>query len=96
MSDSKKFFELAANDAAVKSEVEKATLEALKELLTAKGLQAEAQKAVEGAVVKVASAHGMDIAMDEVSEDELKAVAGGSWCLWIMEAVCNAGFPSIY
>ena len=38
MSDSKKFFELASKDAAVKAELEKASFEALKALLAAKGL----------------------------------------------------------
>ncbi len=90
MSDSKKFFELASKDAAVKAELEKASFEALKALLAAKGLQAEAQKALEEAAGKVAKAHGFDLSMDEVSEDELQAVAGGYSCTGvIMKWTCD-------
>ncbi len=78
MSDSKKFFELAASDKVVQAEVEKASLEALKALVAKKGLNDEAQKALTGAVAKVAEAHGLKLGgMDEVSSDEMKAVAGG-------------------
>ena len=79
MSDSKKFFELVAKDAAVKSELEKASFEALKTLIDAKGLKTEAQKAIEEATAKVAKAHGFNTAMDAIDEEELKAVAGGGY-----------------
>ena len=67
MSDSKKFFELVAKDNAVKAELEKASLEALKTLLAEKGLKDEAVKALSGAAAKVAEAHGLKLGgMEEV------------------------------
>lgn len=52
MSNLKKFFELASKDASVKSELSKASSEALKKLISDKGLQAEAEKALNEALTK--------------------------------------------
>ena len=43
-----------------------------------KSVKAELQKAVSGAVEKVAEAHGFNLKMEEVSSEELSAVAGGN------------------
>ena len=51
------------------------------EFLKEKGLEDEAGKAIEKATEAVAEAHGIKAeAMEEASEDELKAVAGGLYC----------------
>ena len=76
----KKFFELVSKDASVKSELSKASSEALKKLISDKGLQAEAEKALNEALTKTAESHGFNLAMDELDEDELEAVAGGGVC----------------
>ena len=91
MSDSKKFFELVAKDNAVKAELEKASLEALKTLLAEKGLKDDAVKALEGAAAKVAEAHGLKLGgMEEVSPEEMKAVAGGYDCTGaVFHVVCD-------
>ena len=78
---SKKFLDLVSKDSAVKKELDSATYKALFEFLKARGLEDEAAKAVDTATAAVAEAHGFKPeAMEEVSEDELKAVAGGIWC----------------
>ncbi len=78
MTVSKKFLEAASKDSALKAELEQATLEALGEFLKSKGLEAEAGKIADAAMTKVAEAHGFKAdEMEELSEDELKAVAGG-------------------
>ena len=92
MSDSKKFFELAASDKAVQAELEKASLEALKALVAEKGLKDEAQKVLADAAAKVAEAHGLKLGgMEELDVDEMKAVAGGTYnCTGaVSHIVCN-------
>ena len=81
MSDTKKFFELVESDKAVQEELECASFEALKAFVEQKGLSGEAQKVLKDAMTKVAEAHGFNLgAMEELSEEELKAVAGGYTC----------------
>ena len=80
MSDTKKFFELAASDKSVQSELERASFEALKSLVESKGLVDEAQKVLKDAMTKVAEAHGFKNEMEELDLDEMKAVAGGCSC----------------
>ena len=94
MSDSKKFFELAASDKAVQAELEKASLEALKALVAEKGLKDEAQKVFADAAAKVADAHGFTLGeMEEISPEEMKAVAGGdSWWDYYKCLLGNFGF----
>ena len=78
MSVSKEFLELVSKDDAVKEELSGAAFAALLDLLKEKGLAEEAGKAVDAAAAAVAKAHGFKAeAMEEASEDELKAVAGG-------------------
>ena len=78
MAVSKEFLELVSKDAAVKEELNGATFKALLDLLKDKGFAKEAAKAVDTAMTAVAEAHGFKPeAMEEVNEDELKAVAGG-------------------
>lgn len=85
MTVSKKFFEAVSKDEALKAELEQATLEALGEFLKSKGLEEETGKIAEAAMTKVAEAHGFKAdEMQEVSEDELKAVAGG---------YCSCNYP---
>ena len=98
MSGTKEFFELLAKDKDVKLELGTESLKALKALLEEKGLKDEAHKALDEAAVKVAKAHGFDFnAMEELSEDELKAVAGGGSCTnWANEYLderCVERFP---
>lgn len=80
MSNLKKFFELASKDATIKSELSRASFGALKKLISDKGLQAEAEKALNEAITKTAESHGYNLAMDALDEDELEAVAGGGVC----------------
>ena len=91
MSDSKKFFELVTTDKAVQAELDKASMKALKDLLDAKGLHDESQKALEGAAAKVAEAHGLNLGwMDELDLDEMEAVVGGWDCVGaVSHLVCE-------
>ncbi|MBQ7592902.1 MAG: hypothetical protein IJU48_00960 [Synergistaceae bacterium] len=94
MSTTKEFFNLVSKDVNVKLELGEASLKALMELAKGKGLADDAKKALEDVASKVAEAHGFDLnATEELSEDELKAVAGGAMgcgecveftdaCLW--------------
>ncbi len=78
MSGTKEFFDLVSKDKDVKIEFGTEVLKALNALLAEKGLKAEAMKAIDAAAAKVAKAQGFDLnAMEEMSEDEMKAVAGG-------------------
>ena len=91
MSDSKKFFELVSKDNAVKAELEQASLEALKKVLEDKGLGDEAKKALSYAMTQVAEAHGCKLGgMEEVSPEEMKAVAGGYTCSGaVLHVICD-------
>ena len=85
----KEFFELVAKDKAVQAELEKASLEALKAFVESKGLAGEAQKVLKEAAAKVAEAHGFKDGMEEISPEEMKAVAGGYACAeTVMRATC--------
>ena len=78
MTVNKNFLEAVSKDSALQEEVEHAALEALCELLKAKGLEEDAAKITEAALEKVAEAHEFKSdEMVELSEDELEAVAGG-------------------
>ncbi len=78
MTINKKFLEAASKDSALQAEVEHAVLEALGDFMKAKGLEEEAAKIREAAAEKVAEAHGFTSdEMEELSDDELEAVAGG-------------------
>ena len=79
MSTAKEFFDLVSKDQDVKIELGEEALRALTELLTEKGLQDDARRALEAVAEKVAETHGFKFGeMEELSEDELAAVAGGS------------------
>ncbi|MBQ7592903.1 MAG: hypothetical protein IJU48_00965 [Synergistaceae bacterium] len=81
MSTTKEFFNLVSKDVNVKLELGEASLKALMELAKEKGLADEAKKALEDVTAKVAEAHGFDLnATEELSENELEAVAGGYDC----------------
>ncbi|MBQ9001304.1 MAG: hypothetical protein IJ087_05570 [Eggerthellaceae bacterium] len=78
MAVSKKFYEAASKDEALRAELEQATYGALGAFLKEHGLDQEAAKAVEAAAQKVAEAHGFAPEdADELDLDELDAVAGG-------------------
>lgn len=102
MSGTKEFFELLAKDKDVKLELGTESLKALKALLEEKGLKDEAHKALDEAVSKVAKAHGFDFnAMEELSEDELKAVAGGygacpDWTVKLFDESCVSAWYENY
>ena len=84
----KKFLEQVSKDAALQAELQKANVTALCTLLKEKGLEDAAAKAGTEATLKVASAHGFKLTaedlkpakMEALSEDEMKAVAGGGLC----------------
>ncbi len=62
----------------MKTELGLETVKALTALLAENGLKDDARKAIEEVTAKVAKAHGFDLnAVDELSDDELGAVAGG-------------------
>ena len=93
MSAAKEFFDLVSKDKDVKIELGEEALRALTELLTEKGLQDDARRALETVTAKVAEAHGFKFGeMEELSEDEMQAVAGG-WCHYsqakIKELLCD-------
>ena len=81
----KKFLEQVSKDEALQVELQKAQSEALNTLLKDKGLEDAATKAGTEAMLKVASAHGFKLTAEDLkpaklealSEDEMKAVAGG-------------------
>ena len=79
----KEFFELVAKDKSVQSELERASLDALKSLLESKGLAGEAQKVLREAMKNVAEAHGIKFCgMEEISPEEMNLVAGGDNNYW--------------
>ena len=78
MSGTKEFFDLVSKDKDVKIELGAETIKALMALLAEKGLKDDAKKAIDAVTAKVAKAHGFDLsAMEELSADEMQAVAGG-------------------
>ena len=78
MSGTKEFFALVSKDKDVKIELGTETVKALTALLAEKGLKDDAKKAIDAVTAKVAKAHGFDLsAMEELSADDMKAVAGG-------------------
>lgn len=78
MSAMKEFFDLVSKDKNVKIELGTESVKALVALLAEKGLKNDAQKAIDAVTAKVAKAHGFDLnAMEELSLDEMSAVAGG-------------------
>ena len=94
MSGTKEFFDLVAKDKDVKIELGTETLKALTALLAEKGLKDEARKTIDAVMMKVAEAHGFKLFdMEELSEEELAAVAGGEktiYCNKHYENDCNA------
>ena len=79
MSAMKEFFDLVSKDKDVKIELGTETVKALIALLAEKGLQDDARRALEAVTAKVAEAHGFKFGeMEEISEDEMQAVAGGA------------------
>ena len=78
MSGTKEFFDLVSRDKDVKIELGTESVKALMALLAEKGLKDDAQKAMADVMAKVGKAHGFDLnAMEELSADDMKAVAGG-------------------
>ena len=78
MSGTKEFFDLVSKDKDVKIELGTESVKALMALLAEKGLKDDAQKAMADVMAKVGKAHGFDLnAMEELSADDMKAVAGG-------------------
>ncbi len=97
MSDNKKFFELIASDKNAQAELEKASIEALQELLISNGLEEEAHKALEGAMTRVAAAHGLNFRrMRELNDEEMKTVSGGASHRIIMEAALLSGLSGFF
>ncbi|MBQ3449510.1 MAG: hypothetical protein IJG34_06420 [Synergistaceae bacterium] len=78
MSAMKEFFDLVSKDKDVKIELGTETVKALTALLAEKGLKDDARRVLEAVTAKVAEAHGFKFGeMEELSEDEMQAVAGG-------------------
>ena len=66
-------------DVNVKIELGEESLKALMAFAAEKGLQNDARRVLEAVTAKLAEAHGFKLGeMEELSEDELAAVAGGS------------------
>ncbi len=82
MSNAKEFFELLSRDERVQLEAANAAVEALADLLAAKGFKEDAQKAADETLAKVAEAHGFKFEQaEELSPEELESVAGGRLCI---------------
>ncbi len=79
MSAMKEFFDLVSKDKDVKIELGEESLRALTELLAEKGLKDDARRVLEAVTAKVAETHGFKFGeMEELSDGELEAVAGGA------------------
>ena len=88
MSSTKEFFDLVSKDANVKIELGEASLKALLSLMAEKGLGDDAKKVIEDVTTKIAEARGFDLnATEELSEDELDAVAGGGCDTYIAYSI---------
>ena len=102
----KKFFEQVSKDAALQAELQKANITALGALLKDKGLEDAAAKAGTEAMLKVASAHGFKLTAEDLkpakletlSEDEMKAVAGGfsMWFRYFLAPRSNGWQPDSF
>ena len=90
MSAAKEFFDLVSKDKDVKIELGEESLRALTELLAEKGLKDDARRVLEAVAEKVAETHGFKFGeMEELSEDELAAVAGGFECVSHISAIAD-------
>ena len=90
MSTAKEFFDLVSKDKDVKIELGTESLKALTALLAEKGLRDDARRVLEAVTAKVAEAHGFKPGeMEELSEDEMQAVAGGFECVSHISAIMD-------